>query len=73
MGPTRLFDTRLAGFNLSKEVEYLSMMRENPIKHLKILVGGVKIKDKIGALENLLPKAEKLLLGAAAHISKQKA
>jgi phosphoglycerate kinase len=64
-GAARLFDTILAGFNLSKEVEYLSMMRENPIKPLKILVGGVKIKDKIGALENLLPKAEKLLLGGA--------
>lgn len=64
-GAAKLFDTRLAGFNLSREVEYLTMMRENPIKPLKILVGGVKIKDKIGALENLLPKAEKLLLGGA--------
>ena len=64
-GAAKLFDTRLAGLNLSREVEYLSTMKENPIKPLKILVGGVKIRDKIGALENLLPKAEKLLLGGA--------
>lgn len=38
-GVARLFDTRLAGFNLGEEVEYLSMMRENPIKPLKISVG----------------------------------
>src|SRR5689334_14285013 len=31
-GAARLFDIRLAGFNLKKEVEYLSMIRENPIK-----------------------------------------
>jgi phosphoglycerate kinase len=64
-GAAKLFDTRLAGFNLNKEVEYLSMIRENPIKPFKLVVGGVKIRDKIDALENLLPKAEKLVLGGA--------
>lgn len=65
-GAARLFDTRLAGFNLKKEVEYLSMMREDPPKPFKVVVGGVKIKDKIGALENLLPKADKVIIGGAA-------
>jgi phosphoglycerate kinase len=65
-GAARLFDTRLAGFNLRKEVEYLSMMRENPPKPFKVVVGGVKIKDKIGALEHLLPKADKVIIGGAA-------
>ncbi|HZE78863.1 MAG TPA: phosphoglycerate kinase [Nitrososphaeraceae archaeon] len=64
-GAAKLFDTRLAGFNLSKEVEYLSMIKENPIKPFTLIVGGVKIRDKIGALENLLPKADKLLVGGA--------
>ena len=31
-----------------------------------IVIGGVKIKDKIGALENLLPKADKESIGGAA-------
>jgi phosphoglycerate kinase len=65
-GAAWLFDTRLAGFNLSKEVEYLSMIRESPIKPFMIVVGGVKIKDKIGALEHLLPKADKVMIGGAA-------
>lgn len=65
-GAAWLFDVRLAGFNLSKELEYLSMMRENPIKPFTLVVGGVKIKDKIGALEHLLPKADKVMIGGAA-------
>jgi phosphoglycerate kinase len=65
-GAAKLFDIRLAGFNLNKEVEYLSMIKENPIKPFTIVVGGVKIKDKIGALENLLPKADRVLIGGAA-------
>src|ERR671929_602825 len=65
-GAAKLFDIRLAGFNLNKEVEYLSMIKENPIKPFTLVVGGVKIKDKIGALENLLPKADKVLIGGAA-------
>jgi phosphoglycerate kinase len=65
-GAAKLFDTRLAGFNLNKEVEYLSMIKENPITPFTIVVGGVKIKDKIGALEKLLPKADRVLIGGAA-------
>jgi phosphoglycerate kinase len=65
-GTAWLFDTRLAGFNLSKEVKYLSMIRENPIKPFTLVLGGAKIKDKIGALEHLLPKADKVMIGGAA-------
>lgn len=65
-GAAWLFDTRLAGFNLSKEVEYLSMIREKPIKPFTLVVGGIKIKDKIGALEHLLPKADRVIIGGAA-------
>ena len=72
-GAAWLFDTRVAGFNLNKEVEYLSMIRENPKKPFNIVVGGVKIKDKIGALEHLLPKANKVIIGGAAAYSFLKA
>jgi phosphoglycerate kinase len=64
-GAPNLFDTKVAGLNLKKEVGYLSMMRDSPEKPFILVVGGVKIKDKIGALENLLPKADKLLVGGA--------
>lgn len=65
-GAARLFDIKLAGFNLNKEVGYLSMIKENPTKPFTLVIGGVKIKDKIGALENLLPKADRVLIGGAA-------
>jgi phosphoglycerate kinase len=65
-GAAWLFDTRLAGFNLKKEIEYLSMIREKPIKPFTLVVGGVKIKDKIGALEHLLPRADRVIIGGAA-------
>nr|MDQ4050347.1 phosphoglycerate kinase [Thermoproteota archaeon] len=44
----------------------LSMIRENPIRPFTVVIGGVKIKDKIGALEHLLPKADKVIVGGAA-------
>lgn len=65
-GAVKLFDIKLAGFNLNKEVGYLSMIKENPIKPFTLVIGGIKIKDKIGALENLLPKADRVLIGGAA-------
>lgn len=64
-GAARLFDKKLAGLNLKKELEYLSMVKDDPVKPFILVVGGSKIKDKIGALENLLPKVDKLLVGGA--------
>ncbi len=65
-GAAWMFDIRLAGFNLIKEVKYLSMIREKPIRPFTLVLGGVKIKDKIGALEHLLPNADKVIVGGAA-------
>jgi len=62
-GTPRLFDIRVGGLTLKKEVEYLTMIRDNPTKPFTLVVGGVKIKDKIGALESLLPKADSVLVG----------
>lgn len=64
-GAAKLFDQRVAGFNLSKEVEYLSMIRDKPARPFTLVVGGVKIKDKIGALEHLVPKADRTIIGGA--------
>jgi phosphoglycerate kinase len=72
-GTVKFFDTRIIGFNVAKEIEYLSLLRENPPKPFKLVIGGVKIKDKIGALNNLLPKATKVLIGGAASYTFLKA
>jgi phosphoglycerate kinase len=65
-GAATLFDTKLAGFNLSKELSYLTMIKDSPAKPFMLVVGGVKIKDKIGALEHLIPRADKVIIGGAA-------
>ena len=64
-GAARLFDKKLAGLNLKKELEYLSMVKDDSVKPFILVVGGSKIKDKIGALENLIPKVDQLLVGGA--------
>ncbi len=72
-GAARFFDTRIAGFNVAKELEFLSLLRENPPKPFTLVIGGIKIKDKIGALNHLLPKADKVLIGGAASYTFLKA
>jgi phosphoglycerate kinase len=72
-GSVKDFNNRIAGFNVIKELEYLSLLRENPPKPFTLVIGGVKIKDKIGALNNLLPKANKVLIGGAASYTFLKA
>lgn len=72
-GIAKFFDTRIAGFNLAQELEYLSLLRERPTNPFTLVIGGVKIKDKIGALDHLLPKADKVLIGGAASYTFLKA
>jgi phosphoglycerate kinase len=72
-GAVKYFNTKIVGFNVAKELEYLSSLRENPSKPFTVVVGGVKIRDKIGALNNLLPKATKVLIGGAASYTFLKA
>ena len=72
-GTAKYFDTKIAGFNLSQELQYLSLLRETPSTPFTLVIGGVKIKDKIGALNHLLPKANKVLIGGAASYTFLKA
>ncbi len=53
----------VAGFLLAKEVETITRLLENPARPLVTLLGGAKISDKIKVLHNLLPRAERLLIG----------
>ena len=62
-GAAQLFSDRLAGFLVSKEMEVLSQVRDHPARPFRVVVGGIKIKDKLSALKALLPKADTVLLG----------
>ncbi len=55
--------TGYAGFLLKKEVETLRGVVEAPARPFIVILGGAKVSDKIGVIENLLGKADALILG----------
>ena len=52
-----------AGFLLKNEIEYFNKAMSNPVRPLIAIIGGVNVSDKIGALENLIDKVDKLIVG----------
>ncbi|HMS86079.1 MAG TPA: phosphoglycerate kinase [Nitrospira sp.] len=63
-GAAQLFAERAAGFLVGKEMDALSQVRDRPARPFRVVVGGIKIKDKLSALKALLPKADSVLLGS---------
>lgn len=57
------FQVKVAGFLVSRELKFLTRLREDPDRPFIVIVGGGKIKDKIHALQSLIDKADKVLLG----------
>jgi len=53
----------VAGFLLEKEVDTLARALESPTPPCAAIVGGAKVKDKIGLLENMMLKVDSLLIG----------
>jgi len=52
-----------AGFLLEKEIKYLGEALKSPARPFMVILGGAKVSDKIGVIENLLPKADSILIG----------
>src|SRR3989338_4293855 len=52
-----------AGLLLEKEIAYLSKVLEKPQKPFMVILGGAKVSDKLGVIENLLPKADEIIIG----------
>ncbi|RCW67041.1 phosphoglycerate kinase [Saliterribacillus persicus] len=55
--------TSAAGFLLEKELEVLGKALSNPERPFTAIIGGAKVKDKIGVIDNLLEKVDNLLIG----------
>ena len=53
----------VAGFLMEKELNVLGSVLQSPQRPLVVALGGAKISDKIGVLENLLHKVDTLLIG----------
>ena len=53
----------VAGLLVEKEVKALSKATENPERPFTVVLGGSKVSDKLGVIENLLSKADRLVIG----------
>jgi phosphoglycerate kinase len=62
-GVTHYFDQCAAGFLMTKELEYLGRVMENPRRPFVAILGGAKISGKIDVIANLLPKVDKIIIG----------
>ena len=56
-------DKAVAGFLLENEIAYIKEAVETPERPFVAILGGSKVSDKIGVIENLLAKADKVLIG----------
>ncbi len=56
---------RVVGFLVEKEIKFLSEAIGNPAKPFVVVLGGAKVSDKMGCIDNLLPKASTIIVGGA--------
>jgi phosphoglycerate kinase len=62
-GVTHHLSPSVAGLLIEKELQYLQSAIEQPQRPLAAIIGGSKVSSKIGVIEKLLEKCDKLLLG----------
>ena len=53
----------VAGYLIGKELKYLGNAVENPVRPFVTILGGAKVADKLSVIENLLNKADTLIIG----------
>ena len=63
VGITKFIKTSVAGFLLKKEIEYLEGAVENPVRPFVAVLGGAKVSGKIGVIENLGKRVDKVIIG----------
>ena len=62
-GVTKYLSPCVAGYLIEKELEFLQNAVDNPQRPLAAIIGGSKVSSKIGVIETLLDKCDKLLIG----------
>jgi phosphoglycerate kinase len=62
-GVTKYLSPSVAGYLIEKELQYLQSAIENPQRPLAAIIGGSKVSSKIGVIETLLEKCDKLIIG----------
>jgi phosphoglycerate kinase len=56
---------RVIGFLVEKELKFLGDTVTNPVRPFVAILGGKKISDKLGVIENLMTKVNKIIIGGA--------
>ncbi|KRM60488.1 phosphoglycerate kinase [Paucilactobacillus vaccinostercus DSM 20634] len=56
-------DQAAAGFLMEKEIKFIGNAVDNPVHPFVAILGGAKVSDKIGVINNLLSKADKVIVG----------
>src|SRR3990172_11425328 len=64
-GITKFVKQAVAGFLMKKEIDYLQKTVANPVRPFVVILGGAKVSGKIGVIENLQNKADKIIVGRA--------
>lgn len=62
-GVTHYLSPSVAGYLIEKELAYLQNAIDNPQRPLAAIIGGSKVSSKIGVIETLLDKCDKLIIG----------
>eukprot|EP00638_Chattonella_subsalsa_P011374 CAMPEP_0117776852 /NCGR_PEP_ID=MMETSP0948-20121206/34_1 /TAXON_ID=44440 /ORGANISM="Chattonella subsalsa, Strain CCMP2191" /LENGTH=262 /DNA_ID=CAMNT_0005603845 /DNA_START=77 /DNA_END=861 /DNA_ORIENTATION=+ len=62
-GVTKTLSPSVAGFLLQKELDYLDGAVANPTRPFAAIVGGSKVSSKIGVIESLMAKCDKVIIG----------
>ncbi len=62
-GSTHFVKQSAAGLLMEKELNYLGKALESPTRPFVAILGGAKVSDKIGVIDNLLSKVDALLIG----------
>ncbi|GKS57464.1 phosphoglycerate kinase [Nitrospira sp.] len=63
VGITKFITTSAAGYLLKKEIEYLEGAVESPVRPFVAILGGAKVSGKIGVIENLGKRVDKVIIG----------
>jgi phosphoglycerate kinase len=72
-GITKHVKVAVAGFLMKKEITYLQKAVANPVRPFVAILGGAKVSGKIGVIENLKDKVDKVIIGGAMAFTFNKA